>query len=355
MVFHATTFANLTTPDSISSMTRVAILGATGYTALELMKILLRHPEVEITALTSRQEGNPHVASVHPALAGRLDLRLEDLAPREVARRADCVFSCLPHGVTAGLVPQLLAAGVKIIDFSADYRLDDHATFQQWYGEQHLDADRLGKVVYGLPELFRAQIPPAQLVANPGCYPTSAILALTPLVKAGLLETTDIIVDSKSGVSGAGRTPKLPFHFPECNESLSAYGVGRHRHTPEIEQIIRRGTGCEMEIIFTPHLVPMDRGILTTAYAKPTRPVTEAELFQTLRTFYANEPFVRVVDNLPGTKDVSGSNFCNITVRVVRGRVLTISVLDNLIKGASGAAVQNFNLMYGFPETTALL
>jgi N-acetyl-gamma-glutamyl-phosphate reductase len=336
-------------------MTRVAILGATGYTALELMKILLRHPEAKITALTSRQEGSPHVASVHPALTGRLDLRLEDLGPTEVAQRADCVFSCLPHGVTAGLVPQLLAAGVRIIDFSADYRLDDHATFQQWYGEQHLDADRLGKVVYGLPELFREQIPPAKLVANPGCYPTSAILALSPLVQAGLIETTDVIVDSKSGVSGAGRTPKLPFHFPECNESLSAYGVGKHRHTPEIEQIIRRSTGRAIEVIFTPHLIPMDRGILTTAYAKPTRPVTEAELFQTLRAFYAKEPFVRVVDHLPGTKEVSGSNFCNITVRVVRGRVLTISVLDNLIKGASGAAVQNFNLMYGYPEKTALL
>ena len=336
-------------------MTRVAILGATGYTALELIKILLRHPEVEITALTSRQEGNPHVASVHPSLAGRLDLNLEDIGPLVVAGRAECVFSCLPHGVTASLVPHLLGAGARVIDFSADYRLDDHETFQQWYGEKHADPDRLGKVVYGLPELFREQIPAAKLVANPGCYPTSAILPLTPLVKAGLIEPTDIIVDSKSGISGAGRTPKLTTHFPECNESLSAYNVGRHRHTPEIEQIVRRGTGRDVQIIFTPHLIPMDRGILSTTYSKPTREVTEPELFHTLREFYADEPFVRVVDHLPGTKDVSGSNFCDITVRVVRGRVLTISVLDNLIKGASGAAVQNFNLMYGHPETTALL
>ena len=336
-------------------MVRVAILGATGYTALELMKLLLRHPEVEITTLTSRQEGNPHVASVHPALNGRLDLRLEDLGSIAVASRADCVFSCLPHGVTATLVPNLLAAGVKVVDFSADYRLNDAATFEQWYGDKHPDAERLGKVVYGLPELFREEIVRAQLVANPGCYPTSAILPLAPLVKSGLIEPTDIIVDSKSGVSGAGRVPKLIWHFPECNESVSAYNVGRHRHTPEIEQIIGRASGKTVNLIFTPHLIPMDRGILSTTYSKPIGDLSEAQLFQTLREFYADEPFVRVVDHLPGTKDTTDTNFCDITVRVVRGRVLTISCLDNLIKGASGAAVQNFNLMYGFAEATALL
>jgi N-acetyl-gamma-glutamyl-phosphate reductase len=336
-------------------MVRVAILGATGYTALELMKLLLRHPEVEITTLTSRQEGNPHVASVHPALNGRLDLRLEDLGSIAVASRADCVFSCLPHGVTASLVPNLLAAGVKIVDFSADYRLNDAATFEQWYGDKHPDPERLGKVVYGLPELFREEITRAQLVANPGCYPTSAILPLAPLVKAGLIEPNDIIVDSKSGVSGAGRVPKLIWHFPECNESVSAYNVGRHRHTPEIEQIIGRAAGKTVNLIFTPHLIPMDRGILSTTYSKPIGNVTEAQLVQTLREAYADEPFVRVVDHLPGTKDTTDTNFCDITVRLVRGRVLTISCLDNLIKGASGAAVQNFNLMYGFAETTALL
>lgn len=336
-------------------MIRVAILGATGYTALELIKLLLRHPEVEITTLTSRQEGNPHVGMVHPSLAGRLDLTLEDLQPAAVAQRAQCVFSCLPHGVTASLVPTLLDAGVRVIDFSADYRLDDPDTFAQWYGEKHADPTRLGKVVYGLPELFREQIREAKLVANPGCYPTTAILALTPLIKAGLIEPRDIIVDSKSGVSGAGRTPKLTTHFPECNESLSAYNVGRHRHTPEIEQIVRRGVGQDVSVIFTPHLVPMDRGILSTIYSKPKGEVTEEKLFQTYREFYADEPFVRIVSHLPGTKDATDTNFCDITARVVRGRVLTISCIDNLIKGASGAAVQNFNLMYGFPETTALL
>jgi len=208
--------------------------------------------------------------------------------------------------------------------------------------------------VYGLPELFREQIVGAKLIANPGCYPTSAILALAPLLKAGLIEPTEIIIDSKSGVSGAGRTPKLTTLFPECNESLSAYNVGRHRHTPEIEQVLSTASGANIEVIFTPHLVPMDRGILSTSYSRPCGDVTEAQLFAALREFYANEPFVRVVDHLPATKDSSGTNYCDVTVRVVRGRVITISCLDNLIKGASGAAVQNFNLLFGYPETTAL-
>lgn len=335
-------------------MTRVAILGATGYTALELIKILLRHPEVEITAVTSRSEGNPHIASVHPQLGRRLDLRLEDLSPTAVAARADCVFSCLPHGVTAAVMPELLATGVRVVDFSADYRLNDPDTFAHWYGEKHHDPERLGKIVYGLPEFFREQIRSAQLVANPGCYPTSCILALAPLVKAGLIEPADIICDSKSGVSGAGRTPKLATHFPECNENLSAYNVGRHRHTPEIEQIIGRATGRPVSVIFTPHLVPMDRGILTTAYSRPTKELTEDHVYAAWRACYADAPFVRIVEHLPGTKDTTGTNYCDMTARLVRGRLLTISVLDNLIKGASGAAVQNFNIMFGYPETTAL-
>jgi len=336
-------------------MTRIAILGATGYTALELIKLLLRHPQAEIVAVTSRQEGQPPVAMIHPSLTGRLDLRLEDLSPAEVAARAECVFSCLPHGASAAVIPPLLAAGCRVVDFSADYRLNDAEVYAQWYGLKHPDAARLGQVVYGLPELFRAQIPPSQLVANPGCYPTSAILALAPLLKAKLVDPRTIIVDSKSGVSGAGRTPKLTTHYPECNESLSVYNVGRHRHTPEIEQVLGTAAGQPVEIIFTPHLTPMDRGILTTTYSQPTAALTEAQVMQTLREFYADEPFVRVVDHLPGTKDSAHTNFCDITARVIRGRVLTISCLDNLIKGASGAAVQNFNLLYGCPETAALL
>jgi len=335
-------------------MIRAAIIGATGYTALELIKILLRHPGVEITTLTSRSEGSPHVGSVHPQLAGRVDLSMADIGPVEIASRADVAFSCLPHGVTATLVPKLLETGMRVIDLSADYRLDHPDVYAQWYGQKHADPARLGHVVYGLPELFRERIRDAQLVANPGCYPTSAILPLAPLVKAGLIAPHDIIVDAKSGVSGAGRSPKLTTHFPECNESISAYNVGRHRHTPEIEQILSTVSENKVEVIFTPHLVPMDRGILATCYSQPLTELGEEQAIDTIREFYKREPFVRVVNHLPGTKDTTGTNFCDITARVVRGRLITISCLDNLIKGASGAAVQNFNLMHGFAETTAL-
>ncbi len=335
-------------------MTRIAILGATGYTSLELIKILLRHPEAEIVAVTSRQEGNPHIAMIHPSLTARLDLVLENLAPAEVAARAECVFSCLPHAASAAVVPHLLEGGCRVVDFSADYRLDDVQTFERWYGEKHPDPDRLGKVVYGLPELFREQIREARLVANPGCYSTCAILALAPLLKSQMIQPQDVIVDAKSGVSGAGRTLKLTTHYPECNESLSAYNVGRHRHTPEIEQILGRASGTSPEVIFTPHLVPMDRGILATTYSRPTGEVTEERVLEVMRQFYADEPFVRVVDHLPATKDSTDTNYCDITARVVRGRILSISCLDNLVKGASGAAVQNFNVMFGYPETTAL-
>jgi N-acetyl-gamma-glutamyl-phosphate reductase len=318
------------------------------------MKILLRHPEAEVTTLTSRSEDNPHVASVHPQLAGRLDLRMSDLRPGEIAARADVAFSCLPHGVTAALVPKLLDAGMRVVDLSADYRLNSAESYADWYGQKHVDPDRLGKTVYGLPELFREAIRDAKLVANPGCYPTSAILALAPLIKRGLIAPREIIIDSKSGVSGAGRTPKLMTHFPEVNESVSAYNVGRHRHTPEIEQVLSLASDKAVEVIFTPHLIPMDRGILSTCYSQPLGDLTEEKALAALRDFYADEPFIRVVNHLPGTKDTSDTNFCDITARMVRGRLITISCLDNLIKGASGAAVQNFNLMYGFPETTAL-
>ncbi len=336
-------------------MIRVGILGVTGYTALELIKILVRHPEAEITVVTSRQEGNPHIAMVHPQLAGRLDLRVENVGPISVAARADCVFSCLPHGTSATSVAQLLQSNSRVIDFSADYRLADVAVYEEWYGQKHPDAERVGHVTYGLAELFADRITDAQLVANPGCYPTSAILPLAPLLASGLIVEDDLIVDSKSGVSGAGRTPTLTTHFAECNESISAYNVGRHRHTPEIEQVLSTVANRKVSVVFTPHLVPMDRGILTTAYARAANgAVTEQKVMDTLRDFYGDKPFVRVVDHLPATKDTVGSNFCDITARVVRQRVITISCLDNLIKGASGAAVQNFNLMFGFAETTAL-
>lgn len=335
-------------------MTRVAILGATGYTALELLKLLARHPHVEIAALTSRQEGGPPISAVHPALARRVELRCEDIGPDQVAERAECAFVCLPHGQAAGVVPRLLERGMRVVDLSADYRLTRADSYAAWYEHEHPDPARLGDTPYGLPELFREAIPTAPLVANPGCYPTSALLPLAPLLAAGWIEPEGIIIDSKSGVSGAGRTPNLTTHFPECNESVSAYNVGQHRHTPEIEQTLERYTGRAATVVFTPHLIPMDRGILSTIYARPRGAADAETLLGKLAEFYAEEPFVRVGHRLPATKDTAHTNFCDITVRVVRGHVLVVSCLDNLIKGASGAAVQNFNLMFGHPETTAL-
>lgn len=335
-------------------MIRVAIQGGTGYTALELIRILLRHPQVEITAVTSRSESGP-VSEVHSSLAGRLSLKFTNDTPEALGAKADVCFCCLPHRASMEVIPSLLAAGLKVIDLSADYRLSDPAVYEQWYGHVHVDPTRLGATVYGLPELFAGEIPNQSLIANPGCYTSTSILGLAPLLMARLIEPGGIIVDAKSGVSGAGRTLKVETMYSECNESFSAYGVGNHRHTPEIEQILSRASGQQVDIIFTPHLVPMDRGILATIYATPTREVTQDEVLQTLRDFYADKPFVTVVDHLPRTKDVAWTNYCQITARVVRGKVLIFSVLDNLIKGASGVAVQNFNLMYGFDERTALL
>ncbi|MCG8450866.1 MAG: N-acetyl-gamma-glutamyl-phosphate reductase [Pirellulales bacterium] len=336
-------------------MIRVAILGATGYTARELLVLLLRHSEVEICALTTRQESQPHVADVHPAVRGRLDLVLENLSPAEVAERADCVFGCLPHAASAAVIRELLDAGCRVVDFSADYRLDDPEVYAKWYGAEHPDPERMPKTVYGLPELYRDSIRGALLVANPGCYPTAAILALAPLLKSGVIDPKGIVIDAKSGISGAGRAPKAHLHFPEANENLTPYNLGVHRHTPEIDQVLSSWAKVKTDVIFTPHLIPMDRGELITAYADVKNNVGGDKLLAVLSEFYQEEPFVRVVEHLPGTKDVAHTNFCDITVRRVGNKAVVVSAIDNLIKGASGAAVQNFNLMYNLPETTALL
>jgi len=335
-------------------MIRVAIQGATGYTALELLRILLRHPHVQVTAVTSRSETG-HIGDVHPLVRGRLNLKLENLGPAQLAERADVVFCCLPHVASMEAIPALLAAGLKVVDLSADYRLRDPKVYEEWYGHVHTDPARLDSTVYGLPELYSEKIPGQTLIANPGCYTSTSILALAPLLCGGFIKPRGIIIDAKSGVSGAGRTPKLGTLYAECNENFSAYGVGNHRHTPEIEQVLSDVSRETVEVVFTPHLVPMDRGIFATIYADPLKPATEPELMAAVRSFYEGKPFVRVVEHLPRTKDVSFTNYCDITVRLVRGKVLVLAVLDNLVKGASGVAVQNFNLMCGFDETTALL
>lgn len=336
-------------------MTKVAILGASGYSALELIKILLRHPHAQISVLGTRREDNPDIAEVHPVLKDRLHLECTSLDPKEIAGRAECVFLALPHKASMALVPELMEHGCRVIDLSADYRLTDPAVYEQWYDTPHVDAVHLSQAVYGLPEIDDGSIAAAQLIANPGCYPTSAILALAPFVQSDCIESTGIIIDSKSGVSGAGRSLKLTTHFPECNESVAAYAVGMHRHTPEIEQLLQRVGKQAVEVIFTPHLIPMDRGILTTIYANPVRPLQGKDAFEILESYYQNKPFVRVMETLPSTKFSVGTNYCDISVRMVRGRLVIISCLDNLIKGAAGAAVQNFNLMYGHSETLALI
>jgi N-acetyl-gamma-glutamyl-phosphate reductase len=337
-----------------NEMTRVAVLGGSGYTALELFRLLLRHPAARIEAVTSRDQEQPKVSSLHPSLAGRLDLTCEPFDPERLVGRVDLAFVCLPHAAAMDSVRPLLERGIRVVDLSADYRLNDPAVYETWYKHRHTDVTNLAGAVYGLPELHGAKIPPARLIANPGCYTSASILGLVPLVKEGLIEPANIIIDAKSGVSGAGRTPKLPYHYPECNESLSPYGVGNHRHTPEIEQELTGVAGRPIEVLFTPHLVPMDRGILATIYTRPVRPVTQAELMTLYRDFYRGKPFVRVVDDLPTTKQTSHTNFCDLTVRVVKDRVLVFSALDNLIKGAAGVAVQNFNLLTDRPETDGL-
>jgi N-acetyl-gamma-glutamyl-phosphate reductase len=335
-------------------MIKVGIVGCSGYTAIEAIKLLLRHPQAEVVASTSRQADGTTLSNMHPQLTGRIDLVVEDLSPESISERCDVAFCCLPHAASAPIVSRILQSGCRVIDLSADYRLSSPALYEKWYGETHPDPGRLGQTPYGLPELFQDQLRGAPLIANPGCYPTSAILPLAPLIKEGLIEPTGIIVDSKSGVSGAGRTPKLGNLYPEVNESFSAYAVGNHRHQPEIVDIVSRFAGVEPELIFTPHLVPMDRGILSTIYVRPSDSVSANQVRECLSAFYAGQPFIRIVSHLPTTKHVAFSNFCDITVRENGGWIILISALDNLIKGASGAAVQSMNVMFDIDPTLGL-
>lgn len=335
-------------------MVKVGIVGARGYTAGELLRYLVRHPEVEIVAVVSRKDQGECISNTHPWLRGQLDLPISAEDPTELAGKCDCVFSCLPHTASAEYVGQLLSHGTRVIDFSADFRLNDLETYEHWYQVKHPYPALVGQTVYGLPELFRDQIRDAQLVANPGCFPTSAILPLAPLIRAGMIEPEGIIVDSKTGVSGAGRKADEAFSYCEVNESISAYKIGSHRHMPEIEQIISRATSKAIQVIFTPHLTPMNRGILSTIYAVPTPTSHLNDWVECLKQQYQDEPFVDVVDHVPRSGEVQYTNRCVISVNRSRDRVVIVSCIDNLVKGASGAAVQNMNLMYGFPETQAL-
>ncbi len=338
-------------------MIKVAVVGASGYTGVELLRILVGHPQVEIVCVTSRQHEGVPINQVFPSLTGFCNLACESLDVARIVERADLVFTALPHKSAMAVIPDFLAAGCRVVDLSADYRLKDQAVYEKWY-QQHSSPELLSKAVYGLPELYREQVKSATLVANPGCYPTSIILGLAPLLKHGLIDTTTLIADSKSGTSGAGRSAKQGSLFCEVNEGFKAYSVGAHRHTPEIEQELSLLAGAQVELNFTPHLLPINRGILSTNYAKLTKKTSTAELLDLYREFYQGESFVRIMPGgeLPNVAYLSGTNFCDIgLVSDERtGRVIVVSAIDNLVKGAAGQAVQNMNVLFGFKESLGL-
>ncbi|MGI8658503.1 MAG: N-acetyl-gamma-glutamyl-phosphate reductase [Candidatus Limnocylindria bacterium] len=341
---------------------RVAILGATGYVGAELVRVLSRHPAVTIVALAARNRENLPIGDPYPHLASS-ELRIEADLPE--AAGLDAVFIALPHGQAAGVVPQLIAAGTRVIDMGPDFRLGDPAAYPAWYAFDHPSPELLpGAVedspttaVYGLPELHRDQLRSARLIASPGCYPTATLLALAPLARDGLIG--ELVVDAKSGVSGAGREAKLESLFGEINESVRAYGLGGHRHLPEMQQELRAlGTdaGAVEGMLFVPHLMPMTRGLMATCHVRPTRPVSSDDLAALYRAAYLDEPFVEVAAEAPATKSVTGSNRARVfpSLDARSGRIVAIGVIDNLVKGAAGQAIQSFNLAVGLPETTGL-
>jgi N-acetyl-gamma-glutamyl-phosphate reductase len=337
---------------------KVAIAGSSGYTGGELFRILLHHPGVTVTTVTSERSAGKPLTDIFPHLHGLTDLVCEPLDPEAIVKKADFIFLALPHVTAQAAAYRFHKLGVKVVDLSADYRLADAAVYEKWYEHGHQHPDLLKSAVYGLPELHREKIRKTSLTANPGCYPTSAILGLAPAVAKNMIDVSTIVIDSKSGVSGAGRSVSLAHHYSEVNEGFMAYKVGTHRHTPEIEQEVSLLAGAAVTLSFTPHLVPMNRGILSTIYAKLTPPVDTEQLHAAYHAFYENEPFIRVLPpgQYPNVRNVRGSNFCDIGVYADgrTGRAVIVTAIDNLVKGASGQAVQNMNLMMGFTETAGI-
>ena len=341
-------------------MVKIGIVGASGYTSSELMRLLVTHPRnLKIELVTSETFTGQRVDHVLPNLRGFIDLNFESLEIQNLGNQVDVVILAVPHKVAMGFVPQIRNQGIRIIDFSADYRLNDQLIYEEWYGIDHTDPSRMQNTVYGLPERYRDLIREANLVANPGCYPTTSILPSIPIISKQLVELDQIIIDAKSGISGAGSKPKDTTHYPNRESNLIAYGLASHRHTPEIEQELSAINGDKIIVNFTPHLVPMTRGILTTLYFKLKQPMSTQDLLDIYADFYQNEPFIRILDcgEYPQTKSVLGSNFCDIGLEVDprTNRAIVMAATDNLMKGASGAAVQNFNLMFGYAETEGLM
>lgn len=331
-------------------MTRIGIIGGTGYTGGELARLLCRHPDVEIAAMTSRQNAGRPVSEIHPYLGGYVDLAFTERISD--TRDLDLVFVATPHGVAMSEVPVLLEQGIKAIDLSGDYRLHDPELYEKWYGHHHTDTENLQNAVYGLPELFRDRIRGADLVANPGCYATSAILACAPLMKSGLVEN-DVVVDSKSGTSGAGMVPSARTHHPNCSACVIPYSVGTHRHTPEIEAAVDMFAGSSMSLTFVPHLVPIVRGILSDCYFNLKGDVSQDEIDEVYLKQYGKERFVHYVKE-PLSREVCGSNHAEVSAKVLGKHVAAFGAIDNLVKGASGQAVQCMNLMLNLDEAAGL-
>ena len=338
-------------------MVKAVVVGATGYTGAELVRILSKHVGVKITALVSRSYvgKNYHEAYLH--FCNIVDVVCDEL-DFSLLHKSDVVFLALPHGHSMEIAKELVDQGKKVVDLGADFRLNNVLEYEKWYGVKHKAVDLLGTAVYGLPEINREKIKDASLIANPGCYPTTVILGLAPLLKHKLIDLNSIVVDSKSGVSGAGRSLSLKTHFSEVDESLSAYAVKAHRHIPEMEQELCKIAGTEIKLCFTPHLIPMTRGMLSTIYANLQIDIDEEELYNLYLEFYKNEYFVRVLPKgeFPKTKAVLGSNFCDLALAVDErtNRVKVLSAIDNLVKGASGQAVQNMNIMFELDERLGL-
>ncbi|WP_340026682.1 N-acetyl-gamma-glutamyl-phosphate reductase [Paenibacillus sp. FSL K6-1096] len=337
---------------------RAAIVGSTGYGGVELIRLLQGHPDIEITSVISSSSAGAPIEEGFPHLTGIVERKLDGVDAAEIAGRADVVFTATPSGVSGKLVPQLLEAGLKVVDLSGDFRLNNGAEYEQWYKHPAPPEAYLEQAVYGLCEVYGEQAAGVDFISNPGCYPTATLLGLVPALAAGWIKPDSIIIDAKSGVSGAGRGTSLMVHFAEINENLKAYKINKHQHIPEIEQVLSDIAKEKVTVTFTTHLVPMTRGIMSTMYASLTGEHSEQELVDLYRNYYEGRPFVRVREPgiVPATKEVSGSNYCDIgfATDARTGRVTIVSVIDNVVKGAAGQAIQNLNLMMGWEETRGL-
>jgi N-acetyl-gamma-glutamyl-phosphate reductase len=331
---------------------KISIVGATGYTGLELVKILIKHKNVEIAHLAVRREEKPVYSELFPELKGVCDIKCSAIDADVICKDSDVIFFALPHGVSMSLMPDFIGKGKKIIDLSSDYRMTDKNVYESAYVREHIDINNLNKFVYGLPEVNKDKIKKADYIANPGCFPTSILLALYPLLKEGLIKSENIIIDSKTGVSGAGRSLNTASLFSECNESVKPYKVACHQHEPEIEQELSLFAEKDIDVIFVPHLISMTRGILSTIYSDLKKQMTVEDVIALYKKYYKHSCFVRISDKgkMPQTKDVSYTNFCDIGFQIKNDKIIIVSAIDNLIKGASGQAVQNMNIMLGFDE-----